>query len=139
MTSHPGRGERMSDCTETGAEASAAATRPAPDARPAESPSGETVAARGAADVLRAAKALIDMEEKWIKGIMRDGDARCAVGAILLAAPTMGGYVATAKMFALAAGAEPGRIAFWNDAPERTHAEVMAAFDRAIQLAEKQS
>lgn len=29
-------------------------------------------------------------------------------------------------------------IILWNDAPERTHAEVMAAFDRAILLAEKE-
>jgi hypothetical protein len=40
---------KMSDCNETGAEASAAATRPAPDARPAESPSGDTATARNGA------------------------------------------------------------------------------------------
>lgn len=30
-------------------------------------------------------------------------------------------------------------IGRWNDAPERTHAEVLAAFDRAIELAEATS
>lgn len=29
--------------------------------------------------------------------------------------------------------------AWWNDAPERTQAEVLAAFDKAIALAEEQS
>jgi len=38
------------------------------------------------------------------------------------------------QYFRLAAGCED--IIAWNDAPERTHAEVLAAFDRAITLAE---
>ena len=29
-------------------------------------------------------------------------------------------------------------IEHWNDMPGRTHAEVLAAFDRAIEIAEKQ-
>lgn len=32
--------------------------------------------------------------------------------------------------------ATPASFAFWNDLPERTHAEVMAVFDKAIALAE---
>ena len=104
-------------------------------------------------EVLRAAKALIDTPGKWAQGVCgRDilggeigpddfngGTAthavsRCSIAALLSAT---GGVhdVAGLALVALAheVGEEDKRgVIYWNNAPERTHAEVMAAFDRAI-------
>jgi hypothetical protein len=84
------------------------------------------------ADVLRRARALIDTPEKWCQGQCELGEAKCALGAILGADPN---YAAAA--LALNRVVAPN-IPAWNDAPERTHADVMAAFDRAITLAESE-
>jgi hypothetical protein len=86
------------------------------------------------ADVLRRARALIDSPEKWIKGAygLRADDPHCVYGALDVVAhmrPCRG-----FELFREAVGTR--HIEAWNDAPERTHAEVMAAFDRAIELAE---
>lgn len=94
---------------------------------------------------LRAAKALIDTPEKWTKGklIRRDENdqicAMCSIGAIYVATQeTLNArHYAAKAAFREAAGCVEGlSISYWNDAPERTHAEVMAAFDRAIEKAE---
>lgn len=69
----------------------------------------------------------------------------CAYGAIDAATPREGlGYAefyrvrSDAMLILRDAIGLPGtnRIADWNDAPGRTQAEVLAAFDRAIALAE---
>lgn len=97
------------------------------------------------ADVLRRARALIDTPEKWCKGaLVRDG-AFCVRGALKTA---ISGSI-WAAFDPLLTRAEqalgfPGfdgvhsepRLPSWNNAPERTHADVMAAFDKAIALAE---
>lgn len=94
---------------------------------------------RAVADILRAAKERIGTPERWCKG---HGSANgyadpsvptCAEGAI---------YCVAKQAFVLAYSAwnafqDCNGLAMcsgvdWNDAPERTHAEVMAAFDRAI-------
>lgn len=92
------------------------------------------------ADNLREAKALI--ERGWCRGdyakdangcsVYEDNPSAicwCASGAINAKA----GYVER-RVFSQAIGTTciPG----WNDAPERTQAEVLAAFDKAIELAE---
>lgn len=85
------------------------------------------------ADVLRRARALIDSPEKWCKGAMRTEDGRrCIFGAIDDAAGRLA--IDESHLFSRATGIR--NIAEWNNAPERTHAEVLAAFDRAIALAE---
>jgi hypothetical protein len=49
-------------------------------------------------------------------------------------------YTAVKKVLQSAVGTSyAGGVANWNDAPERTQAEVLAAFDRAIELAEQEA
>ena len=43
------------------------------------------------------------------------------------------------RYFLIAINARVCEIPSWNDAPERTHAEVLDAFDRAIALAESEN
>lgn len=102
-------------------------------------------------EILRAARAKIEKPEAWAKGGFAC-DARgyavgarnplaicfCSIGAIrrvtasfaeeLAARDVLSEIVEAIGMYGLAE---------WNDAPERTHAEVLAAFDKAISLAEE--
>lgn len=106
-------------------------------------------------EYLRAARALIDTPEKWCKnniGHALDGSpilhahlldqgiiglSHCAFGAIR--AVTRSQKIATPANNALsrvAVGTDfhgtPWNGVEWNNAPERTHADILAAFDRAI-------
>jgi hypothetical protein len=96
----------------------------------------------GTVEVLKAAKALISDEVRWTKG----GNARDKDGAHVSAKSKnavcwcMGGALlvirsnrSSEKLLRQVCG---GSIARFNDAPATTHADVMAAFDRAIALAE---
>lgn len=80
-------------------------------------------------EILITARALINTPERWVKG--RKPGCWCAGDAIIAVAPgeprSTNSALATLKHII---GSH--EIGFWNDAPERTHAEVMAAFDRAI-------
>lgn len=85
------------------------------------------------ASILRRARALIDRPEKWGQLGLRLRPGLCALGAIWTEAG--------AEKFDQAypyIGRAVGHldIARWNDHPSRTHAEVLVAFDRAIELAE---
>jgi hypothetical protein len=89
-------------------------------------------------EVLRAARALIDTPEKWSPDGWGDGDTRCAVHALdstdgVLRHLSGQVHVADPAFQALsrAMGGYPGDF---NDS--HTHAEVMAAYDRAIAHAE---
>ena len=81
---------------------------------------------------LIAAKALIDKPEKWCQGEFHAGDKHCFAGAIFM----VSGYNEPAtdqvcNALAVAMGVVGrGDIYIWNDS--HSHAEVMAAFDRAI-------
>jgi hypothetical protein len=95
------------------------------------------------ADVLRRAKALIDTPEKWCKQPFLSGGyprALCANLAIFEAAPGNCRIQELVSNLLWMATGMPGgnNVPWWNDAPERTHAEVMNAFDRAIELAERE-
>jgi len=80
------------------------------------------------AAALALAKALIDRPEKWRKGASSKTDtAICASQAIY---EVSGTPISALQSLRAAIGGK--RIVGWNDAPERTHAEVMAAFDLAI-------
>lgn len=99
-------------------------------------------------EILRAAKALIDTPEKWTQGkYARDAEGHaldhskdgfagavcyCAVGALWAAA----GSFDEAAVSRVRDAAGTHILHPWNDDPERTHPEVMAAFDRAIAAAE---
>lgn len=75
------------------------------------------------ADVLRWARARIDTPEKW------------APQASLIA---MGRVCAALQVLKDAIGLGPGQyVSSWNDNRRRMHAEVLQAFDRAIELAER--
>lgn len=81
--------------------------------------------------ILIEARKLIDREEMWGKGYSNQRPGKFCVGhAICIAAGA--GYYLTASTAFRAANGKIGAISSWNDAPERTHAEVLAAFDRAI-------
>lgn len=111
------------------------------------------------AEVLRAARALIATPERWTRSTyMRDSaglrlDIRCAddraravcwcsLGATAQVASDCDygasdcDYGAEVKADRLLEAAVGGDVVRWNDRPGRTHAEVLAAFDRAIALAE---
>lgn len=102
------------------------------------------------ADKLREARALIEPEGAWVQGSYAYTASKralitgsqegavcwCAVGAIdksCQGEPRL--WRKAADFLGDAVGCA---IPKWNDAPERTHAEVLAAFDKAIELAEAQ-
>lgn len=109
--------------------------------------------------VLEAARSVIEREKNWHKGgafcVDADGVQRdisdalracpddwtfCLVGAVRYAAGDDRIARPACDMIARAlgesgAGAFFTRLSVWNDAPERTHAEVLAAIDAAIAAA----
>lgn len=93
-------------------------------------------------DDLRAAKALIDTPEKWGKGARGIiAPRRCIIHAVSDVIDCFGfgsdQRIREKEAFdALAAVRRIGSISIWNDAPERTHEDVMAVFDQAIAAAE---
>lgn len=90
------------------------------------------------ADALRRAKALIDTPEKWGKDSYGFGNRpKCAMGALAAVNVGVNDSIWFASSF-LEAVTGAGCIESWNDEPERTHADVMSAFDKAIALAESE-
>ena len=86
-----------------------------------------------AADILRNAKAKIDTPEKWAHSAADfNAGKHCPATAINTTAFNRH----TNDAFELFQQVVGSKIAAWNDAPDRTHAEVMQAFDKAIALAE---
>ncbi|MGE0699087.1 MAG: hypothetical protein AB7O57_08330 [Hyphomicrobiaceae bacterium] len=89
-------------------------------------------------DILRAARRSVDAPASWGKGAYvsesSGSQCYCALGAILSAGSTASRNATTtaAILFGRAIGKHRDAIPHWNDAPERTHADVIAAFDRAI-------
>ena len=97
--------------------------------------------------LLRDAKELISTPDRWVQGTsyipMKAGvpGRHCMVGAICKAAkPEVNerdfGAVYSLASFFLERSTETPHISVWNDTPGRTHAEVMAAFDKAIEIAQ---
>ena len=96
------------------------------------------------ADTLRKAKALISDPENWNKDgdYFKDGDpdtgCMCVFGALSLAMRTDEGVAHTQDVIIHNASRdlfdmEPIKL---NDHPNTTHADIMALFDRAIELTE---
>ncbi len=90
------------------------------------------------ADDLRAARKLIEMPDHWQKGDDFADNCYCAATAICRGYDTNHDHArytecrdALCRAIGLKTGAAPP-IWGWNDAPERAHAEVLAAFDKAI-------
>lgn len=96
-------------------------------------------------EVLRAARKLIEAPWNWTQGsYCRDesgasehldspeADSFCVIGACRAAAEASS-TAGVSHPAEVALKAEMDYCALtWNDAPERTHAEVLAAFDKAI-------
>lgn len=96
-------------------------------------------------EILRAAADLIEPEGAWTQGrlnIFRNGQpvCWCAMGAIIHASGGCGRDAVSLIEADLprSPSTEPLRpIAKWNDAPERTQAEVVAKLREAADLAER--
>lgn len=96
------------------------------------------------AEILRAARALIDTPDKWLHeggASGRDGDRRCVGAAIYDAGDGQVPFSCYEDhpvwgTFKRANGLLGRPLPAWNDEPERTHAEVLDAFDRAIAASE---
>lgn len=89
------------------------------------------------ADVLRRAKALLSTEDYWWRG----EKAGNRMGSVCIANAVWRFCESTKapayRLLLRALGLEtPTQIFAWNDAPERTFADIHAALDRAIALAE---
>ena len=98
-------------------------------------------------ETLRAARALVDTPEKWLQGAFRDGQKRCIAGALRDVSPVLiTDSNRSYELFAmsddpayrtlLCVTGSPVTLSEWNDTSGRTHADVLAAFDRAIKAAE---
>lgn len=87
-----------------------------------------------ALDILIAARAKIAKPEDWGKGCRARRPFRtcCAAEAIEETSSTFSERVRTYRALVNAAGINRGSIGTWNDAPERSHADVIRAFDLAI-------
>lgn len=94
-------------------------------------------------DILIAAKAKIAKPENWGKGnyVSRAADGTtqyCAIGAVVAASDELGCddklLVAAEGMLRLGMGGD-GKLVRYNDADERKHEEILAVYDRAIELA----
>lgn len=90
-----------------------------------------------ALDILKAARAKIARPEQWGQGLPSERPGRiCAFEAIVAkfdsATNTLDvkSYLRAQRALCDVIGTESA--ALWNDAPERTHGQVLAAFDKAI-------
>jgi hypothetical protein len=85
------------------------------------------------ATALRKARSYL-VKHGWTQGNYMDAmGACCAAGAIYR---VRGGDVAMDAICSLGIPTDACSITFWNDAPGRTKAEVLAAFTAAIEAAE---
>jgi hypothetical protein len=101
-------------------------------------------------EILIAARALITRPEHWTQGayrrdtngnkLHRDRGAVCwcpegAISYVATDDSSRGALSAADDLLADAAGVERGMFTDWNDDPRRTHAEVLAVMDLAIERA----
>ena len=84
------------------------------------------------ADVLRRARALIDTPEKWHQHWYEHNGSYCMMGAVRAATNDD-----AEPMEFLQKATGSNYLWMWNDSAVREHHEVLAAFDRAIALAER--
>lgn len=83
-----------------------------------------------ALSILRAARGVLAKPEDWRQGMQRGVTSCCAAEAIERVSNPGTERSRAYRALANAAGVET--IIGWNDAPERTHADVMVAFNLAI-------
>ncbi len=85
-------------------------------------------------EALIAARKNVDSPEKWIKGALKGkNNTYCTVGAIhKLDIPCSLHFDISRTMRRIT---ETESLSSWNDAPERTHQDILDLFDKAIILA----
>jgi hypothetical protein len=98
---------------------------------------GDNMSDQAVIDCLVAARKRIENPANWAKGMKVDSNKQvyCALFAMTTGADWTFPLIQTTNLFRKAADCGP--IMEWNDAPERTHEEVLAAFDKAIELAKE--
>lgn len=87
-------------------------------------------------DDLKAAKALIDTPEKWVKGTYEKDGCRCLLGALIDSTHDFGSYGAAQRAVKAEIDDVQLEIAGFNDLPSTTHSDVMRVLDGAIAAAE---
>jgi hypothetical protein len=100
--------------------------------------------------ILRQTRELLSAPERWTKEAFardspgelagaqgRDAVCWCLDGALMRSVGGTPGRSAVLQL--LSRAAQIDNIWTWNDAPERTHAEVLAVLDKAIALAESEA
>lgn len=94
----------------------------------------ETLQEHMTLQVLIDARKLIEQPENWYGGGQIDwGLKHCSLSAIGKAEESLGLYPGDSRAAnALRVAAEIKFVSSWNDAPNRTHADILAAFDKAI-------
>jgi hypothetical protein len=98
-------------------------------------------------EVLRSARELITDRKNWTQGhfvrVREDGgECFCAEGAIdrvLYLADVETNWREFYRPLRTVIGSPYHSIVLWNDQDGRTHEEVLAAFDKAIELTESES
>lgn len=99
-------------------------------------------------EILRGMRELLADEKRWTKGVFArdaDGMATCPVygeascfciagAARMITNDRAYGTGLNAWRARVLEAARARSLGEWNDAPERTHAEVLAALDKAIEL-----
>lgn len=86
-------------------------------------------------EILREARAFhAEGPHRWCQGKMFDGNAMCMWGLISLTAETDAARTHAWRpvLDAVAPNEKHPSVVLWQDAPGRTYAEIMAAWDRAI-------
>lgn len=105
---------------------------------------------RSTAEILRAARERITPKEAWTQGRLSDlvpfgyappedfegSTCFCAMGALMYEAPDRAAFEEASDLFGVANRDEAGRRGFANFNDAHSHAEVLAGFDKAIELAE---
>lgn len=84
-------------------------------------------------EILVSARALLAKPGIWVKGGGGSSGCYCVAEAMWLYTPPGAGRVAL-NLFSIA-NSISGFVSLWNDKPERTLPDVLAALDKAIELA----
>ncbi len=90
-------------------------------------------------DILRAAGTIIDSPEKWGQGPCLPEGRYCLGLAVsmVLGDEENDEYWRTHDILCVATGSDAfDAVSSWNDAPGRTHEEVMGLIEKAVELAE---
>lgn len=91
-------------------------------------------------EILRTARSLIDEPGKWCKGSFHKDDRlrHCALGALSGIDDHYTAHDVLMRAVGIVLGTGKDGVIPYNDAPERTHSDIMRLYDCAIALAEQE-